>query len=39
MMPSLWSVPDAYPFSGILNNQLIRFRSACMRTSSKIISF
>jgi hypothetical protein len=26
-MPSLWLVPDAYPLSGILNDQLIRFGS------------
>src|SRR6516164_9106625 len=26
--PSLWPVPDAYPLSGILNDQLIRFGSS-----------
>ena len=32
-MPSLRPVPHAYPLPGILNDQLIRFGSACMRTS------
>ena len=32
MMPSLWLVPEAYPLPGILNDQLIRFGSARMRT-------
>jgi hypothetical protein len=36
MMPSLWSVPHAYPLPGIRNDQLTRIGSACAQAVAEL---